>query len=258
MVLEIFDAMLGPAAQSAQGMIDTAAPAGVLLLGLLVGLRHALEADHVAAVSTMVATSKGRLRRAPILGALWGLGHTATLFAAGLIVLLLAVNIPASVSGRLEFGVGVMLLFLAVTTLTGFSAGKFFRGLFKRGAHEHVHEHENGIVHSHEHTHENHHHAHKSVLIGMVHGMAGSGALMLAVLTTIESVPLGLAYIAIFGAGSIASMAGISVLIGLPFAKARNHARLAMALRYASATVAFAIGAGMVYELGFVDQVFQS
>lgn len=258
MVLEIFDAMLGPAFQSAQGMIDTAAPAGVLLLGLLVGLRHALEADHVAAVSTMVAASKGRLRRAPVLGALWGLGHTATLFAAGLIVLLLAVNIPASVSGRLEFGVGVMLLFLAVTTLTGFSAGKFFRGLLKRGVHEHVHEHENGVIHSHEHTHEDHRHGHKSVIIGMVHGMAGSGALMLAVLATIESVPLGLAYIAIFGAGSIASMAGISVLIGLPFAKAKDHVRLAMALRYASAIVAFAIGAGMVYELGFVDQVFQS
>jgi high-affinity nickel permease len=256
----MFDVMLGPvfsAFQSAEGVIDTAAPAGVLLLGLLVGLRHAMEADHVAAVSTMVATSKGRLRRAPILGALWGIGHTATLFVAGLLVLLLAVNIPASVSGRLEFGVGVMLLFLAITTLTGFNAGRFFRGLFRKGAHDHVHAHENGMVHSHEHTHEDHRHGHKSIIVGMVHGMAGSGALMLAVLATIESVPLGLAYIAVFGAGSTASMAGISVLIGLPFARTKNHARLAMALRYASAIVAFVIGAGMVYELGFVDRVFQ-
>lgn len=261
MVLEIFDIILGPifaAFQSVESSIDTAAPAGVLLLGLMVGLRHAMEADHVAAVSTMVVTSKGRLRRAPMLGALWGLGHTAMLFVAGLIVLLLAVNIPASVSGRLEFGVGVMLLFLAVTTLTGFNMGKFFRGLLKRGAHEHVHAHENGVIHSHEHAHEDHYHGHKSVIIGMVHGMAGSGALMLAVLATIESVPLGLAYIAIFGAGSIASMVGISVLIGLPFARAKNHAKLAMALRYASAIVAFVIGAGLVYELGFVEQVFQS
>lgn len=261
MVLEILDIILEPifsAFHTVESTIDATTPAGVLLLGLLIGLRHAMEADHVAAVSTMVATSKGRLRRAPMLGALWGLGHTATLFVAGLIVLLLAVNIPASVSGRLEFGVGVMLLFLAVTTLTGFNTGRFFRGLLKRGAHEHVHVHENGIVHSHEHTHEDHHHGHKSVIIGMVHGMAGSGALMLAVLATIESVPLGLAYIAIFGAGSIASMAGISVLIGLPFARAKNHVKLIMALRYASVIVAFVIGAGLVYELGFVNQVFQS
>lgn len=262
MVLEIFNIILGPifsAFESVESTIDTAAPAGVLLLGLLVGLRHAMEADHVAAVSTMVATSKGRLKSAPILGALWGLGHTATLFVAGLIVLLLAIHIPENVSGRLEFGVGVMLLFLAVTTFTGFNTGRFLRGIFRKGSHEHVHQHENGVVHSHGHTHEEeHHHGHKSVIIGMVHGMAGSGALMLAVLATIESVPLGLAYIAIFGAGSIASMAGISVLIGLPFARAKNHIKLTMALKYASAIVAFVIGAGLVYELGFIEQVFQS
>jgi MFS family permease len=171
---------------------------------------------------------------------------------------LLAVNIPEGVSGRLEFGVGIMLLFLAVTTFTGFSAGRFLRGFVRRQRHSHLHAHpEHGIVHTHEHDHEaEHRHGHKSILVGMIHGMAGSGALMLVVLSTIQSVPLGLAYIAIFGAGSIASMAGVSTLIGLPFAKMRNYARIALALRYASAIVAFVIGAGLVYELGFVDQVF--
>ena len=86
--------------------------------------------------------------------------------------------------------------------------------------------------------------------------MAGSGALMLVVLSTIQSVPLGLAYIAIFGAGSIASMAGVSTLIGLPFARMQRFAKITLALRYTSAAVAFVIGAGLVYELGFVDQVF--
>ena len=261
MVLEIFDAMLEPvfsAFQSVEGTIDTAAPAGMLLLGLLTGLRHSMEADHVAAVSTMVASGGRKLRNAPLLGTLWGLGHTATLFAVGLLVLLLAVNIPEKVSGRLEFGVGMMLIFLAVTTLTGFSAGRFFRGLFSKHGHSHPHAHpEHGIVHTHEHGHEGeHHHGHKSIIVGMIHGMAGSGALMLVVLSTIQSVPLGLAYIAIFGAGSIASMAGVSTLIGLPFAKARNFAKMTLALKYASAIVAFVIGAGMIYELGFVDQVF--
>ncbi|NWG37421.1 hypothetical protein [Nitrososphaera sp.] len=261
MVLEIFDVMLQPvfsAFQAAESSIDTAAPAGILLLGLLTGLRHSIEADHVAAVSTMVASGGKKLRNAPLLGTLWGLGHTATLFAAGLLVLLLAVNIPEKVSGRLEFGVGVMLLFLAVTALTGFSASRFFRGLFRRQGHSHPHAHpEHGIIHTHDHDHEGeHHHGHKSIIVGMIHGMAGSGALMLVVLSTIHYVPLGLAYIAIFGAGSIASMAGVSTLIGLPFAKARNYAKMALALKYASAIVAFVIGAGMVYELGFVDRVF--
>src|SRR5574341_437381 len=262
MMLEIFDVMLEPifsVFHMAESSIDTAAPAGILLLGLLTGLRHSIEADHVAAVSTMVAGDGKKLRNAPVLGTLWGLGHTATLFAAGLLVLVLAVQIPEMVSGRLEFGVGIMLLFLAVTTFTGFNVGRFFRGLFNRHSHSHPHAHpEHGLVHTHEHDHEGeHHHGHKSIMVGMIHGMSGSGAIMLVVLSTIQSVPLGLAYIAIFGAGSIASMAGVSTLIGLPFAKVRNFARMTLALRYASAIVAFVIGAGMVYELGFVEQVFE-
>ncbi|MGI0020836.1 MAG: urease accessory protein UreH [Nitrososphaera sp.] len=259
MVLEIFDAMLEPifsAFQSVEGTIDTAAPAGILLLGLLTGLRHSMEADHVAAVSTTIATAgRKNLGQASMLGALWGLGHTATLFVAALLVLLLAVHIPEKMSGQLEFGVGIMLLFLAVTAFTGFNAGRFFKGLRGRKAHSHFHAHpEQGIAHDHRHDHR---HGHKSIIIGMVHGMAGSGALMLVVLSTINSIPLGLAYIAIFGAGSIASMAGISTLIGLPFTRARSQVRLALALKYAAAAVTFVIGAGLVYELGVVEQVFR-
>jgi hypothetical protein len=215
-----------------------------------------MEADHIAAVSTIVAAGERqkRLRRAPLLGALWGLGHTASLFAAGLVVLLLAVSIPEKVSGTLEFGVGMMLVFLGVTTLTGFSIGKFLRGIFGRHSHVHVHE-DTGVVHSHDHDHHDHRHGHKSLVVGMVHGMAGSGALMLVVLSTINSVPLGLAYIALFGAGSIASMAAMSTLIGLPFAKAR-HLKLNLLLKYVAAFITLAIGAGLIYELGIVQQVF--
>lgn len=261
MILEIFDVVLEPIFSifhMAESSVDATAPAGILLLGLLAGLRHSIEADHVAAVSTMVADGSKKLRHAPVLGTLWGLGHTATLFAAGLLVLLLAVQIPENISGRLEFGVGIMLLFLAATTFTGFNTGRFLRGLFHRHRHSHTHAHpEYGLIHTHEHDHkDDHHHGHKSIIVGMVHGMAGSGALMLVVLSTIQSVPLGLAYVAIFGAGSIASMAGMSTLIGLPFAKMRNFTKMTLALKYFSAIVAFAIGAGLVYELGFVEQVF--
>ena len=242
-----------------EGNISAAAPAGLLLLGLITGLRHSMEADHVAAVSTIVATGKSKLSRAPLLGLLWGVGHTATLFVAGLIVLSLAISIPEKISGMLEFGVGMMLVFLGATALTGFKTGKFLRGMIRRGshAHEHVHVHEDtGVVHSHDHVHhQDHGHGHKSLIVGMVHGMAGSGALMLVVLSTITSVPLGLAYIAIFGAGSIASMVAMSALIGLPFARV-GHPKFSLVLKYVAAIVTLAIGAGLLYQLGVVEQIF--
>jgi hypothetical protein len=249
----LIEAMFAPL----EGSVDTVTPAGILVLGLIIGLRHAMEADHVAAVSTIVTTSEGRLSRAPLLGALWGLGHTATLFAAGLVVLLLAISIPERVSDMMEFGVGVMLVFLGATVLTGFNTGRFVRGIFGRERHSHLHTHRDiGVVHSHDHDHHSdHRHGHKSLIVGMIHGMAGSGALMLAVLATIDSVPLGMAYIAIFGAGSIASMAGMSALIALPIVKAARF-KLDLVLKYAAAVVAIAIGIGLVYELGFVEQIF--
>ena len=260
MIVESLNNLLEVVFGPLEGNMSAIAPAGLLALGLVTGLRHSLEADHIAAVSTIVAggtDSIKKFRRAPLLGVLWGLGHTVSLFVVGLVVLLLAISIPEKVSGMMEFGVGIMLVFLGVTALTGFSFGRFLRGMFERGRHAHVHAHEDiGFVHSHEHEHkENHKHGHKSLIVGMVHGMAGSGALMLVVLSTINSVPLGLAYIAIFGAGSIASMAAMSTLISLPFAKSRNH-RLSLVLKYVSAVIALAIGVGLMYELGVVEGVF--
>jgi high-affinity nickel permease len=261
MITEPFNHLIELAFAPLEGTLSATAPVGLLLLGLVTGLRHSMEADHVAAVSTIVATTGGkkRLRRAPLLGLMWGLGHTVTLFVAGLIVLLLAISIPEQVSGRLEFGVGLMLIFLGATTLTGFNLGKFLRGIVRRDqkhSHEHMHK-ESGVVHSHEHDHHNeHHHSHKSLIVGMIHGMAGSGALMLVVLSTISSIPLGLAYIAIFGAGSIASMAAMSALIGLPFSRAGNYRRTSLLLKYAAAIITLIIGVGLVYELGVVERVF--
>ncbi len=242
---------------SLAGGTDVTTPAGVLVLGLIMGLRHALEADHLAAVSTLVASGKSKLSRAPVLGMLWGLGHTAMLLAAGMVVLLLAINIPEKMTGIMEFGVGVMLVFLGLTGLTGFNSARLLRAMVRRNVkHAHVHIHkETGLVHSHEHDHHDHIHGHKSLVVGMVHGLAGSGALMLAIATTINSVPLALAYIVIFGAGSMAGMAGMSTLIGIPVAKS-SSIRLNLALKYAAAIVAFAIGAGLIYELGIVERIF--
>jgi ABC-type nickel/cobalt efflux system permease component RcnA len=261
MIAESFNHMIEAIFSPMDGSISAAAPVGLLLLGLITGVRHSMEADHVAAVSTIVATSSGqnKLRRAPILGLMWGIGHTATLLVAGLIVLLFAITIPENVTGRLEFGVGLMLIFLGATTLTGFNVGRFIRGMIGRGrkhSHQHIHK-ESGVVHSHEHDHQQDHtHGHKSLIVGMIHGMAGSGAITLVVLSTINSVPLGLAYIAIFGVGSMASMAAMSALIGLPFTRAGNYRRTNLLLRYAAAGITLIIGIGLVYELGIVEQVF--
>ncbi len=257
MIAELLNQLIELIFAPLEGNINAATPAGLLLLGLVIGLRHSMEADHVAAVSTIVASNNMSKFRAPMLGVLWGIGHTASLFVAGLIVLLLAISIPEQVSGMMEFGVGIMLVFLGVTALTGFRLSRLLNGMIQRGRHAHVHAHEDiGLVHKHKHEHkENHKHGHKSLIVGMVHGMAGSGALMLVVLSTINSVPLGLAYIAIFGAGSIASMAAMSTLIGLPFAKTRNH-NLSRMLKYVSAVIALAIGIGMMYELGVIEGVF--
>jgi len=259
MLVESLNHLIDTVFAPIEGNLSVSAPAGLLLLGLITGFRHSMEADHIAAVSTLVAVGKNKLRRAPLIGMMWGLGHTATLFIAGLIVLLFAVSIPEKLSGTLEFGVGIMLVFLGATTLTGFNMGKFLRGLYGRHSHGHghVHVHEDtGLVHSHDHDHhEDHKHGHKSMIVGMIHGMAGSGALILIIMSTINSVPLGLAYIAIFGAGSIASMAAMSALIGLPFAKAR-HIKLNFVLKYIAAAITLAIGAGLIFELGVVEKIF--
>jgi hypothetical protein len=261
LIVESLNNLLGAVFGPFEGNMSAIAPAGLLALGLVTGLRHSLEADHIAAVSTIVAggsDSLNKFRRAPLLGVLWGLGHTASLFVVGLIVLLLAISIPEKVSGMMEFGVGIMLIFLGVTALTGFRFGRFLRGMFERGRHAHVHAHEDiGFVHLHEHEHkENHKHGHKSLIVGMVHGMAGSGALLLLVLSTIQSVPLGLAYIAIFGAGSIAGMTAMSTLIGLPFARFSGNRRLSILLRYVPAFFTIVIGVGLMYQLGVVEGVF--
>jgi ABC-type nickel/cobalt efflux system permease component RcnA len=122
-------------------------------------LRHSIEADHVAAVLSVVASNHKNIMCASMLGVIGGLGHTTSLFIAGLLVLLLAVNISESVSSWLEFGVGIMLIFLGITTFTGWSIGKFFKGLRHQNSssHKHSHYHHGNVVHSHDHVHDTGH-----------------------------------------------------------------------------------------------------
>jgi sulfite exporter TauE/SafE len=234
--------------------IFAAAPAAaVLSFGFLIGLKHATEADHLAAVSTIVAERRSVWSSA-LIGGFWGLGHTISLLAAGVFVLLLDFQISETVEGRLELGVGIMLTLLGLNVL---------RKLV-RGATLHFHSHEHGgHVHAHPHLHElshqddpaTHHNLKlnaRAVLIGMVHGLAGSGALMLLVIPAIESKTLAMVYVAIFGSGSIGGMMLMSFLVGLPFhltaAKFNNFNRI---LQGTAGCVSVILGLWIVYEKGF-------
>lgn len=157
--------------------------ATTLLFGFLLGMEHALEADHVVAVSTMVSQTQS-LFRASLTGISWGIGHTLTLLVAGLVVLFFKVNIPEGVALSLEFVVGVVLVSLG---------GEILWGYRRKKVHAHPHRH-GGRVHDHFHSYarsDDHGHDHhppsfgKACLVGMIHGLAGSAALMLLVLTTV-------------------------------------------------------------------------
>lgn len=218
----------------------------VLLIGFVLGLRHATEADHLAAVSTIVSEKKN-LFTASIVGGLWGVGHTISLFAVGLIVIFLKLQISASVEAKLEAGVGLMLVILGLNAL---------RKLFQsEKIHTHTHDHgERAHTHFHAHNDEkaevSHHRlSPRSVVVGMVHGLAGSAALMLVILPTIPSPLVAIMYILIFGVGSIGGMMVMSLLIGLPFHFTANRFDLLnKGIRLCAGVFSLGLGFSIIYE----------
>lgn len=218
----------------------------VLLIGFVLGLRHATEADHLAAVSTIVSEKKN-LFTASIVGGLWGVGHTISLFAVGLIVIFLKLQITASVEAKLEAGVGLMLVILGLNAL---------RKLYQsEKIHTHTHDHgERAHTHFHAHNDEkaevSHHRlSPRSVVVGMVHGLAGSAALMLVILPTIPSPLVAIMYILIFGVGSIGGMMAMSLLIGLPFHFTANRFDLLnKGIRLCAGVFSLGLGFSIIYE----------
>jgi len=234
----------------------------VLAVGLVFGLKHATEVDHVVAVSTIVSQQRN-IWRSTFVGAMWGAGHTASLLITGAIVLILRISIPERVGIWMEFAVALMII--------GLGAMALWRSLVNRND-VHVHEHSHdGVSHVHIHFHESdtrhekaRPHSHlvsavgfKPVLIGAVHGLAGSGALTLLVLTQIQSAWLGFFYLAIFGVGSVLGMILMSGLIGLPFAlTATNVGRVHRHLQTTAAGLSIAFGVWYAYETGLRSGLF--
>lgn len=190
----------------------------VLLLGFLIGLQHALEADHVSAVAALACrlnSTSGMIRQ----GVFWGIGHSLTLLAFAGIVFLFGQAIPPTVASWLETAVAVMLVMLGVDVL---------RRLRRENLHIHAHQHDGGVEHLHLHAHDetvphdtdhDHEHAHvpwRTLLVGMMHGLAGSAALVVLAGGALGSPLGGIAYVALFGLGSVAGMAALSLVIAIP------------------------------------------
>jgi sulfite exporter TauE/SafE len=228
----------------------------LLLLGFVIGMRHAVEADHVAAVSSL-ATRAGSVSETIRQGAAWGVGHTVTLFLIGSFVILADSLVPTRVATTLEFLVGLMLVALGLDVI---------RRLVRERVHFHLHRHGDGITHFHAHSHAGetdhdpdrhiHHHPERlplrALLVGLMHGMAGSAALILLTLQTVSSPWTGLLYIALFGLGSILGMAALSAVIAVPLRySARSVTWLHGGLQAVVGVATIVIGARLVYEAGF-------
>jgi hypothetical protein len=228
----------------------------ILGLGFLLGMQHALEADHIAAVSSIAArrTEVGDIVKH---GLTWGLGHTLTLFAFAGAAILLGRAIPEHLAQPIETAVGIMLV--------GLGAHVLWR-LWRDRVHFHSHGHGDGTIHIHAHSHasENvpharavHEHGHgfrwRTLLVGLMHGMAGSAALLLLTVSQASSPAVGLGYVALFGIGSMIGMGALSTVIAVPLAVSARWLTWANSgLQGAVGIVTIAIGVRTIVATVFV------
>jgi ABC-type nickel/cobalt efflux system permease component RcnA len=229
--------------------------ASLLLIGLFIGMRHALEADHVAAVASLV-TGKQSLRHTLKQGAVWGMGHTITLLLFGTVVILMDTVMPERLAHGLEMAVGVMLVLLGADVL---------RKTLRQKVHFHTHQHGDGETHFHAHSHAGdshqthdpmrHDHEHpigfpfRALFVGLMHGMAGSAAVILLTIQTIQSPLEGVAYILVFGLGSMLGMALLSVVISIPLRLTAQRLTLAHnGLQLLVGVLTLSLGGFVVYE----------
>ena len=220
--------------------------ASMLLFGFLLGVRHALEADHVAAVAALATRTRSRTGLVR-LAAGWGMGHTLTILAVGALVITVGVSLPSTSEQTLDRVVGAVLVLLGADVL---------RRALARRMHVHVHEHDDGSRHLHLHFHDaapearaarhEHEHAHRglgrALAMGSLHGLAGSAALLLLVLPNAGDGLQALACLAVFGLGSIAGMLLFSLAIAFPLQLAMRSASAMAGLEGVLGTATILVG----------------
>lgn len=232
----------------------------VLALGFILGLKHALDADHLVAVSTIVSERKG-FWSSSVVGIMWGMGHTASLLVAGLLVIAFHLQIPDKIAQGMEFAVALMLIILGGNVLLKIRRGATFHfHAHEHHSHLHVHPHlHDPVEHDGTESHDDHHRVRvgkKPFFVGIVHGMAGSASLMLVVLASIPSRLLGFLYMGVFGVGSIGGMLLMSTLIGVPFALTAKHGKVNRIVRTTAGLVSLIFGLLLACKIGFVDGLF--
>ncbi len=256
-------------------MIDIGSGAwAALALGLLLGLKHASDADHVVAVATIVSGGRGNIWRSVWIGASWGLGHTVPLFAVGIVILALKASFLATYEGiaaYFEFAVGIMLAVLGIQVLWNLARGRLHLHTHLDAESPHVHIHAShrhrseGTVEDPAAEHGDGGHSHalwpsirptfrpRSFGVGLVHGLAGSAAVMLALLPTIESAAVGVGYLALFGIGTILSMAAITLALSVPFRASARSAPVRVAIVAMAGLASLAIGGALIVETASTD-----
>ncbi len=243
----------------------------IIALGFFLGMRHATDPDHVIAVSTIVSGQRS-IARASLLGAFWGLGHTLTIFLVGAGIILFNLVIPPRIGLSMELSVGFMLIILGLMNVLSFqrsvSAIELPAQPGQPIAHPHPHSHGG---HSHSTTSSEHAHGWdralgrlrlyqyvRPLVVGIVHGLAGSAAVALLVLTTIRNPYWGVAYLLVFGIGTIAGMMLITMSLASTFHVIARSQRFSRVLALASGLLSLAFGLMVAYQIGFVDGLFTS
>jgi ABC-type nickel/cobalt efflux system permease component RcnA len=250
--------------------------AAILILSFFLGMRHATDPDHVVAITTIVTKQRG-IGKAALIGALWGLGHTFTIFVVGTMIILFQVTIPPRLGLSMEFAVAAMLILLGVLNLTGTLRSlqdRFIPGTQVPGAGtidgdcdeskaQTVRSPVTSQADSRKLSQDRVSHGiglynvMRPLVIGVVHGLAGSAAVALLVLTTIRDSWRAIAYLLLFGVGTIAGMMLITSVIALPLAfTLKKFGGWNRGISVASGLVSLAFGLFLSYQIGFVDGLF--
>jgi high-affinity nickel-transport protein len=249
----------------------------IVAVGFFLGMRHATDPDHVIAVTTIVSRQRNLLKAA-MTGIFWGIGHTLTIFVVGTIIILFDVVIPARIGLSMEFSVGLMLIVLGVMNIVSFVRSA--RSIAPQNSdvlHQHPHSH-GDYVHSHAHGHAPEAHSHsqtpltwldrlfgriglyqqlRPLVVGIVHGLAGSAAVALLILTTIRNPHWAMAYLLVFGVGTVAGMMLITMSIASAFNFLGNrNPRFSQRLGLASGLVSLAFGMVLAYQIGVANGLF--